>query len=208
MGKFSDIEAGMPPDHVVVPPEAWSSTWEERPLEDVALGLRFIPDQDLEDARIEAYRRAKALFPDFENDAETRSLFAASFTDGLVRFVIARGTCDPNDVHKPWQGWKAAPEDMAMEVLSDIGGQLIFDRWERMRIAADISLPTATDDDLEALPELLRNLDSLDVLSRARYLRCLRLLRFVLEELTDPDVLKIVEARLDRSNPAPEEASP
>ncbi len=184
MPAFSQIESLLPPDAVVVPPDAFSSTWSERPDDDVSIGLRFVPDRELEDARIEAFRRAERLFPKHATNEETAQLFAASFQGTLIRWVIARGTCDPNNVHKPWHLWATATEDIVVEMaLTDHGAQLIYDAWERMRIGANIGLSPATDADLELLPELLLRLPLVEADSRTRALRLRRLLRFVLEEL-------------------------
>lgn len=184
MSVFSEIENRRPPGDLVVPPEAWANAWADRPTEEVCVGLRFVPDADLEDARVEAYRRAERLFPKHLQDEKARELFEQSFQDALMRWVIARGTCDPNNVEAHWEGWADAPEDIAVEqALTDVGAQLIFDAWEKMRIASDIALPAATDADLALLPDLLRRLPALSLESRAREQRCRRLLRFVLEEL-------------------------
>lgn len=184
MGTFSEIQNRMPPGSVVVPPEAWSSAWDDRPIEEVCIGLRFVPDADLEDARIEAFKRAERLFPKFRESEAEHDLMAASYGEAVMRWVIARGTCDPNNVHAPWEGWSDAPEDIAVEVaLNDLGAQLIFDKWEEMRIASDIGIRAATDEDLKLLPELLTRLPILSEASRPREQRLRRLLRFVLEEL-------------------------
>lgn len=194
MTAFSDIETKRPPGNVVVPPSAFASTWAERPDEDVCIGLRFVADVDLEDARIEAFKRADKLVPNHGKTDEASQLFVASFQDTLVRWIIGRGTCDTNNVRAPWSPWEAAPEDMPRETLTDQGAQLIFDAWERMRIASDIGLPAASDEDIAMLPELLARLPKLNDESRARALRVRRLLRFVLEEL--------------ESVPAPQVATP
>lgn len=185
MSTFSEVENGRPPSKVIVPPEAWSNTWPDRPEEDVCIGLRFVAEVELEDARIEAYRRARELFPEFDKNESVEALFVASFQDELIRFVIGRGTCDPNNVHKPWSAWSAAPEDMARATLTDIGAQLIFDHWEKMRVENDIGTAAASDDDLALLPVMLERLPLMRASSRTRELRLRRLLRFVLEELEE-----------------------
>lgn len=101
----------------------------------------------------------------------------------MMKWIIARGTCDPNNIAAAWEGWSAAPEDMAHEVLTDHGMQLIFDAWERMRIVADVGLVPASDEDLSLLPEMLLRLPRLAEKSRAQALRVRRLLRYALEEL-------------------------
>lgn len=189
MASFSEVETTLPPGNVVVPRDAFASTWIDRPEdEEVCIGLRLIPNTDIEDARIEAARHAAKLFPNHEKSEETTALFVASFNDAMIRWVIARGTCDPNNVHAPWKLWEAAPEDIVKEALTDLGAQLIFDAWERMRLALDIGIAVASDEDIALLADLAKRLPKLRTLSRAREQRCRRLLRFVLEELeTVPD---------------------
>jgi hypothetical protein len=183
MPSFSEVENRRPPGSIVVPPAAFADTWQERPDTDVCMGLRFVADEDLEDARVEAFKRASRLFPNHRANAEATELWSVSFQDALIRWIVARGTCDPNDVQRPWSVWGAAPEDIVQQALTDMGAQRIFDAWEQMRIAADIGLPEATDDDLALLPLLLARLPTLAAIARPRALRVRRLLRFVLEEL-------------------------
>lgn len=209
MPAFSQIENQHPPSVIVVPPEAFASTWSDRPDEDVTIGLRFVPDAQLEDARVEAYRRAERLFPKHEANAEANQLFIATFQDTLLRWIIARGTCDPNNVHKPWYAWSAAPEDIVVEqALTDQGAQLIFDAWERMRLAANIGLAVATDADLALLPELLTRLPAMAEVSRTRALRLRRLLRFVLEELESVEVSSPTPGTKASQNVTSQEQSP
>lgn len=206
---FAEVSAHRPPSHVVVPAEAWATSWEDRPEEEVCIGLRYVAEGDLEDARIEALRRAEGLFPNHEQSEEHTRLFIASFQDGLIRFIIGRGTCDPNDVRKSWSLWSAAPEDMAKDTLTDIGAQIIFDHWEKMRIENDIGTAAATDEDLTILPELLTRLPALGAISRSRELRLRRLLRFILEELETVEVpAAAAAASADVDEDAEEEDAP
>lgn len=182
MSLFSAIETRRPPGSVIVPPNAWATAWRERPNEAVCIGLRFVPDAELEDARVEAYRRAARLYPDHVTAEAARELFVASFQDALARWIVVRGTCDPNDATQPYELFASAPEAIS-EAMTDSGLQRIFDAWERMRIESDISLPIATDEDLEKLTTLLTRLPALELLSRPRALRLRRLMQNVLEEL-------------------------
>lgn len=185
MSSFSAVEKRRPTSEITLPPEAFGELWEDRPKEPVRIGLRFVVDADLEDARIEAFRRAEKLFPKYRDSEEKTILFVASFQDALMRWVIARGTCDPNDVTKAWKGWAAAPEDMSAtkEILTDQGAQAIFDAWERMRIAANIGIVEASEGDMALLPTLLKRLPKLEETNRPRAVRLRRLMRFILEEL-------------------------
>ena len=173
-------EARMPPDAITVPVAAWSPEWEERPKDDVCLGLRPVPPRDLEDARKAAADAATTLFPRAIEGEPFFSLWADHYHDMLLRSIVARGTCDPNDVTEPWSGWHEDPDDLARMHLTTSGAQLIFDAWERMRLAHDVTTPPATDEDVEEMADLLPELDRLE---RGRAMRVRRLLAFVLAEL-------------------------
>jgi hypothetical protein len=187
MSVYSEVETRKPPAFALVSPSAFQENWEERPTDTVAIGLRLIADADIEDARVEAARRAHQLFPNAATDANVAEVWVSCFTDALVRWIVARGTCDANDVTKPWELWRAAPEDQARETLTDLGARFLFDEWEKMRITVDIGIPEATDADIALLSELAGRLKHLP---RDREARARRLLRFVLEELEDapPDL--------------------
>lgn len=183
MTRFSEAEAILPPGSVVVGVNAWASTWKQRPGDDVCIGLRFVPDAELEDARIEAFKRASGLYPHHERSPESTELWRLSFYDALIRWIVARGTCDPNDARKPLDLFAAGAEDIVPLALTDHGIQRIFDSWERMRIEADIGIAAATDADIDQLGALLPRLRILEETARSRALRLRRLMRFVLEEL-------------------------
>lgn len=184
MTQFGDVEgeptACFPPGSVLVPTKAWSPEWAQRPTDEVCLGLRPVPPRDLEDARKAAADAATALFPRAGEGEPFFSLWADHFHDMLVRSIVARGTCDPNDVTEPWDGWRDDPDDLARINLTTEGAQRIFDAWEQMRIANDVTTPPATDDELA---ELGRLVGSVDALPRARAQRLRRLFAFCLEEL-------------------------
>lgn len=176
----ADAEARFPPDSVNVPVSAWSPEWEERPKDEVCLGLRPVPPRDIEDARKAAADSATALFPRAVEGEPFFSLWERHYYDMLLRAIVARGTCDPNDVVEPWDGWRDDPDDLARINLTTEGAQLIFDAWERMRIAQDPSIKPAKDDDVEDLVDLVSDIDKLP---RARALRVRRLLAFCLDEV-------------------------
>lgn len=174
------VAAREPPDAIVVPPQAFSPEWADRPLEDVCLGLRPVPARDLEDARKAAADAAARLYPRATEGEPFFSLFADHYHDMLVRSIVSRGTCDPNDVTQPWDGWRVDPDELARMHLTNEGTQLIFDAWERMRIAHDVTLAPATDDDVESLIDLVPLIDRLP---HGRAMRARRLLGFCLLEL-------------------------
>lgn len=177
-------EARVPPDAVTVTPRAFSPEWEQRPTEDVCLGLRPIPPRDVEDARKDAFDAATRLFPQAAQGEPFLSKWQEHYDDMLVRTIVSRGTCDPNDVTQPWDGWRDDPDDLARTQLTVEGTQLIFDAWERMRIAHDETAKPADDDDVE---DLIERVTAIDQLPRGRAIRVRRLLAFCLSELRSLD---------------------
>lgn len=172
-----------PPGNVVVPPAAFDAAWERRPKTDVCIGLRFITDDDVQTARGQAAKLAFRLHPHAMPGGLEEQPWADAFEDALIRHLIARGTCDPNDVTASWHGWREAPEDMVGIALTVEGARLIFDAWERMRIATDITMPEATDAEIATLAE--RATARLKAIEPARAMRVRRLLRFCLDELEE-----------------------
>ena len=173
-------DARLPPDAVTVPLGAFSPEWEERPTGDVCMGLRPVPPRDLEDARKAAADVATKLYPEAQRGEPHMSLWMDHYHDMLLRSIVARGTCDPNDVTQPWEGWRADPDDIARMVLTTDGAQFLFDAWERMRASCNVATKPATD---EELIELITLLPTVDGLGRTRALRARRLLAHCLAEL-------------------------
>lgn len=181
MSSFNALEKRKPPGDVVVTPRVFDDTWDGRPKSAVCLGLRFVSDDDLQAGRQQAAKVANRLHPRATSDSPEALLWADAYHDALLRWIVARGTCDPNDVSRPWDGWRAAPEDIAAIALTSEGAQYIFDAWERMRIATDPTIPAATDEELAVLPA--RAAAKLSSLERAAAVRIRRLVRFCLDEL-------------------------
>lgn len=174
------VDARIPPEAVTVTPRAFSPEWADRPLDDVCLGLRPVPSRDLEDARKDAADAATRLYPRAPEGDPFFSLWSDHYHDMLLRSIVSRGTCDPNDVTQPWDGWRADPDELARTHLTTEGTQLIFDAWERMRIAHDVTAKPADDDDIE---DLIDRVVAIDRLTRGRAMRVRRLLAFCLAEL-------------------------
>lgn len=149
-------------------PEDWATSWEARPREPVAIGLRTISDYEESVARREAAAQAEAttageIRPDEYNDA-------------LMAGVVAAAVCNPNDqtrdpAHIP------TPAATLRQALTSRAIRRLFCEWEVMCADASPSAPHATDDDVEELLELLTD-ENLDLNDRAR-----RFMAALLDEL-------------------------
>lgn len=188
MPAFSKIEASAqvaaPGDVVPIPPSAFRPTWKERPKGDSQIGLRLVSDGDIELGRARAGRRAFELHPKARSDSADLTVWWEAHNDELMRWIIARGTCDPKNVAKAWSGWAAAPEMMVRDVLTPDGVKLIFDAWERMRIASDPSIRPVLDAEMPDMAEAILGAPAkLAKMEPGHATRIRVLLRYCLREL-------------------------
>ena len=161
---------------LVLPPSIFASEWEQRPKDAVVVGLRLMPDAEEQTARGEALRFAAELHPDFGDD------WLDAYNDALLRWIVARGICDPNDVHKASDVLPMA-EDQVRHALTSSGVRYIFDAIERMHIETSPIFEPADSDEVMGLVARLTEDPELTELKPEAAARCRRLLRFVLLEL-------------------------
>lgn len=182
MSTFAAIASKRPPPgNVIVPASAFDATWDRRPTSDVCLGLRFISDDDAQTARSQAAKTAFRLHPRAASGGLEEQPWADAYEDALMRWIVARGTCDANDAAKAWDGWLGTPEDTVSVALTIGGVRLIFDAWERMRIAHDVTIPEATDEEIAQFAAIAP--ERLGQIGKAEASRVRRLVRFCLNEL-------------------------
>lgn len=188
MPAFSEHQSRLPPATVDVPLVFFAETWAERPVgvSSVTVGLRTIADSDVQAARAQAAKAASVQHPvTAQSDINTRRLWVDAFQDALMRWMVARGTCDPTDATQPPSVWAAAPEDMVKEALTSDGVGFLYDAWERMRIACDIFQPSVDDAELtRGLGPVLREaFQRVSATDRAKVVRARKLLAFILTDL-------------------------
>ena len=180
--------AKKPPATLLIPAWVYADTWYDRPkwsYDPVLVGLRTIADADVQTARSQAAIYALQLHPRAREDEAERGFWSDAFNDALMRWVVARGTCDPNDVRDGCELWREAPEDMVREALRPEGVGFIYDAWERMRIASDPTQRVAGLDELVmAAGTLEENYPALLARDPVRAARVRKLLAFVFDELT------------------------
>lgn len=156
MGRFRDaqpaIEARWVPAKIItVPPEAFATEWAGRPLEDVEIGLRSAPDFDTEKASSVAAARA-AQMHDVTGGAGQAAIDC--YNDELLRYIIARSTCRPDDSRRPY--FEMA-EDTVRHALSTAGVRLLAHEIEVFQAETDPTVDPATDDELQDLAAMLQN---------------------------------------------------
>lgn len=182
MGRFRDLQQraeGEKPGRVVtVPPTVWATTWEKKPAGNVAIGLRLLSEADLVTATAESVKEATQLFPDGGDD------FIESRNGFLLRWMIARGICDPNDADKPSEILPLA-EDMVRDALTAAGARWLYEELERYSAEVSPIHRPIDDDQLRVLSQLLSVDDPFADFDPIAELMCRRLLGHVLQELDE-----------------------
>lgn len=168
--------AAKPPRTLVLPPSVFASEWTSRPREPVVVGLRLLADGEEQTARAEAVRCASELHP----EAFTEEWLEA-YNDALLRWIVARGICDPNDLTQPSQVLPMA-EDQVRSALTSLGVRFIFDAIERLQVETSPLYSEASSEEIEELRHRLANAE-LGSLTPTAAGRARRLLRYVLLEL-------------------------
>ena len=175
-GAGADEARWLAPRVIDVPPEAFASDWLERPQEPVQIGLRLVPDHDKQVARAEAAKYAAQMHPsadDVENTVDC-------FNDALLRWLIARATCQPHDVREPW--FQMA-EDTVRIALSTEGVKMLAHEIEMLELEMSPLYKPATDDEVADLAALLQQGAPWGQMSPAEQRGTRRLLAVVLERL-------------------------
>jgi len=153
MGVFRDTEpAGderwKPPRVIQVSPDAFASDWLERPDGPVEMGLRRAADFDAEKARSVAAQRAVEMHDEPDEAA------VDCYNDELLRYIIARSTCQVDDVRKPY--FEMA-EDTVRTALSTDGVRFLAHEIEVFNAETDPTIDPASDEEILDLGALLQN---------------------------------------------------
>ncbi len=180
MPAFSQVEqvatARKPVHTSVVPPSAFSDAWKGRPKAPVCAGFRALSADDVRSIRNMAAEEAWKLHAR-ELDEPNR---IDAFNDAIMRLAVARGTCDPNDVEKPWSVLGIAADDNVAIALSVDGVRSLYDEVERASVIASPTRKGADDSDLLELFDLLEV--ALPRMVPDRQARIRRWLGFILDE--------------------------
>ena len=141
---------------IVLPPHAFSDEWKDRPKSDVAVGLRRLSEQD---EKVAKEQGRKIVQRDHVRDGKIVDKDEAweSYNQELIRYMMARAMCDPNDVSKPFFEFA---EDTIHVALTSFGLGLVWDRWWMLKIAGPAA-PVADDLAVERLARILANPENL-----------------------------------------------
>lgn len=179
MAAFSKslAESAKPARVAVLPLSAWASDWHDRPSGEVAVGLRLLSEADTQVCVASAAREAREAHP--EASADDSELVEA-YNAALIRWAVARATCDPNDAAKPWLD---AAEDTIAHALTSSGLRRLWDELECATVEESVTTREVTDLELVELAALLVSPDELSALPRADARRLRRLAAHMLDTL-------------------------
>lgn len=180
MTVFSNLQQGPSPAPRVVtlPTSAFADDWDRKPREPMQIGLRLVSEGDIERARAAALQKALEMVPE---PCDER---IEQFNDAIMRGVIARATCMPEDAREPFF---EMPEDDVQNALTDDGVRLLWHEFDVLKVESCGYLAEATEDELVDLAAMLGDRDAWEALPVAKFKRLRRLALHMLEEL-DPEI--------------------
>lgn len=170
----------IPEGHVTLPLSSFATDYPSRPQAEIALGLRLVSDADIQTMRAEAAKFAIDMHDDHEGRVE-------SFNDAIMRWMIVRGTCDPNDTRLNASLFEGSEENVRNALTSN-AIRYLWDNIERFHLEKSPLVLEATDTDILGLVEYLKTPEViLGLMSPALSKRARKLLGFLLEEFREAD---------------------
>jgi hypothetical protein len=184
-----------PPRLVLLKPDAFEVNWPHRPNVDVAIGLRLLSVREEAECRLEAEREAAGVYEEHPNGAPPMmEVLVEQYNEILLCESMARATCNPNDVTKPYFDNAVITVRVA---LTSVGLRKLWDEYILLAVGTGVVTAPATDEDLQLLGRALRSgaARRLDVESR-------KLCAYLLENLAGaiPDREGIEEADDDNDD--------
>jgi hypothetical protein len=161
--------------------EHWASSYLERPLVAMRVGLRMLSDEELESCRVDAEKAAHEAYGQDQN-ANLERIHRRR----LIRSAVCRALCDVDDASKPHEHFPCPDEQIDFALREETIVSL-FDIIEKTQLEHSPIYVPASDDDIVDLMGLIADgaLADLDATDQPRADRARRLLAFVLTELTN-----------------------
>jgi hypothetical protein len=172
-----------PPRTVWLPPNAWATTYRDRPSTDVEVGLRLYSGAEATRSRAAAAQKAWQLHPQ-ESDVDER---CAAGDDVLMAWLVALCTCKPDDIARPFFGGELGAEDIVPLALTPKGIEFLFDALDQLLLEESPTVPEADDEGLLWLGEVLTEGDPFAGLTEIEARRARRLLAGAIELLRGGD---------------------
>lgn len=136
------------PRIVSVPVSAWKSAWAEHPRGPVDIGIRFTGNGDDQLARADAGKQSWALHP-HEADEDLR---IEAHNDALMRWVVARGACQPFNAAR---SWFERDEVSVRERMTSDGVRFLYEAVESLLIEEGALSRAASNQEIAELAKRL-----------------------------------------------------
>lgn len=110
-----------------VPPWVWAQTWADRPVEPVAMGLRTLSAQDLDDARSGAASKASKAHP---SATTSNPVWIEAYNSALMLSALGRALCSPDCADVPYWDF---PDLIAPGAIEPTRGAVWL--WSELEVA-------------------------------------------------------------------------
>lgn len=176
-----DADEGKPRRVVLVAREAFAETWALRPSSDQAIGLRLISSAEVQGAMAAGAEQVGRWHQDRESGRlHDLATAADAYNDAFMRHAVARGTCDPNAVDKPYF---ALAEDTVRDALTEEGVRYLWDELRILHVTSSAAILPAQPAEIAQLARILLDgsaLEALDPQDRPELLRLVSHVRAML----------------------------
>lgn len=140
--------ARTPSRHVVASPDVFQTLWSERPIGEVAIGIRLLSDAEIQSVRAEAARYAVKMYQLGDADCIDEVSRIECFNDALILGGLAYALTDANDVTVAYFGDFAA--DTIRNAVTSEGARFLWHAVTKAHKVAG-STPEASEEELAEL---------------------------------------------------------
>lgn len=167
----------------LIEPKHFAATWNNIPLEGILLGIRVPSEKEVQGARTEAIKIARAAqVEDDDPDADTVRINA--FNDALLALAVSSAICDPKDV-TACHPFFDMPDELVPLALTPKTIQHIWDLTEQLHVEQSPVFAEITPTEEVALIGLLSDDSPYEKVSQVAARRARRFLKFALEILEE-----------------------
>ena len=171
------------PKTFLIEPQHFAATWTNKPLEGILLGIRVPSEKDVQGARTEAIKAARAAQTE-EDDPDADEIRIHAFNDALLALAVSSAICDPNDVSAVHPFFDM-PDDMVPMALTPKTIQHIWDLTEQLHVEQSPVFAEITPAEEVKLIQLLSADEPYNGIDPVHARKARRFLRFALDILLE-----------------------
>lgn len=139
---------------VTLTPDDFADRYEGRPRSNVAIGLLMLGERDVDVARAQAAKHIAdpTMFTTKDGGVTDEQARDEAYNDALVRWAVAKATCNPNDVSQPYFDMA---EDTIAIALRPEAIRFLWDELILLSKGKGSVAPPATDEEIAAVVDML-----------------------------------------------------